>query len=181
MGSCLSAPVLEETQEASVSSGESKERQASSPAIALNLEAAPGSPVSGAEVGAGGQGLLPGSVYTLALSGMSDPLGSGTVNDLGNFGLSPGLGSLAPGAYSLRLTANASDGGVLVLVQDFSVDEAGLLVNVTEAMGSQTVTTSSPTLAQTGASSAVVVAGSLGLGFLVLGAIFQSVARRRLA
>lgn len=181
VGSCLSAPELEQTQEVSASNGESKERQASSPAIALNLEAAPGSPVSQAEVGAGGQGLLPGTAYTLGLSGRASPLGSGTVNDLGNFGLSPGLASLLPGTYSLRLAATAPGGGLLVLVQEFVVDEEGLVTSISEASGSQQVTTSSPVLARTGASTGLAFTGSLGLGFLILGGILHLVARQRQA
>ena len=116
----------------------SRERQASAPAIHLDLQANVGDRVSGAPVVVGGEGLSAGSTMTLVVRSTPQTLVSGRVSSLGNFSTRASLPALSPGSHTLTLTGTAPDGAVLTLVQGFVVGADGTFTSIGQPTGSQT-------------------------------------------
>lgn len=116
----------------------SRERQASAPAIHLDLQANVGDRVSGAPVVVGGEGLSAGSSMTLVVRSTPQTLVSGRVSSLGNFSTRASLPALSPGSHTLTLTGTAPDGAVLTLVQGFVVGADGTFTSIGQPAGSQT-------------------------------------------
>lgn len=117
---------------------QSRERQASAPAIHLDLQANVGDRVSGAPVVVGGEGLSAGSSMTLVVRSTPQTLVSGRVSSLGNFSTRASLPALSPGSHTLTLTGTAPDGAVLTLVQGFVVGADGTFTSIGQPAGSQT-------------------------------------------
>jgi hypothetical protein len=147
----------------------------SAPAIHLNLEAKPGDSASGAPVVTGGQGLKPGSTYTLILREPAVSLRSGVVEGSGGFTFRDSLpAGLAPGSYTITLTAVGADGSTLILTQSFTIAADGTFSVVGPVTGKVT-----PTLASTGLDGPLALGvTSVGAFLLLLGAMLV-LARRR--
>ena len=156
------------------SSSSKRERQASSPAIALDFQGQVGDPVAGAAVVTGGEGLAPGSTLTLVVRSTPQTLATGTVSDLGNFSTRAQLPALPPGNHTLTLTGIAPDGSTLSLVQSFTVGANGTITALGAPSGTQV-----GGLAATGPSDALgLMAGSV-VALLVLGAGLTLVRARK--
>ena len=141
-----------------------RERQASSPALHLDLQAIVGEPVIGAPVILGGQGLAPGSTMTLVLRSTPQTLAQGTVSALGNFSRRAQLPAIPAGQHTLTLTGTAPDGSLFSLVQAFTVGSDGTFVTIGAPAG-----THMGGLAATGPTTALHWTGAVGLGALTLG------------
>jgi hypothetical protein len=101
---------------------------ASSPGIMLDFQGAAGNPVAGSQIHIGGTGILASSPYTLTLRSPQRVLDSGNTNAGGEFWNAVGLpAGLAPGTYTLSLTALGADGSPLAVTKTFIVSAAGTL------------------------------------------------------
>jgi len=147
----------------------------SSPAIHLDLQAKPGDTVSGAPVVTGAQGLKPGSTYTLVLREPAVTLRTGVAGASGGFSFKDILpAGLAPGIYTITLTAMGADGSTLVLTQSFTIAANGTFSVVGPVTGKATAS-----LAATGVDGPLALgAGSVAALLVVLGAVLV-IARRR--
>jgi hypothetical protein len=154
----------------------SKEPDASAtPGIHLDVQASVGSPVAGASVVIGGQGLQPGSAYSLVVRSTPITVVSGVASGTGSFSKRVTLpAGIAPGNHTITLRATGSDGSALVLTQSFTVAANGTF----SALGAVTGSTTAG-LAVTG------VNGPLALGVMSLATLLMlagaglMVARRR--
>ena len=146
------------------SSGSSPEKQASSPAIHLDLQAAVGQQVAGTTVVVGGQGLAPGSTMTLVVRSTPQTLVRGTVSSLGNFSAKINLPALAPGSHTLTLSGTAPDGSLVTLTQGFTISATGTFSALGTVAGGQTTG-----LAVTGPAASLMWSGIAGLGLLFAG------------
>lgn len=136
------------------------------PAIHLDLKAEVGNRVAGAPVLLEGQGLKPGSPYSITVKSHPTILLAQAVRDSGRFSHTVSMpAGIAPGVHTITLSAVSSDGQLLVLSQAFTVGSSGEFV----ALG--LVSSRIPReLAPTGADSSLIVGiGLLALGFLVSG------------
>lgn len=147
-----------------------------SPAVHLDLKAKVGTSVAGTQVLAEGEGLKPGSPYSLIVRSTPVNLTSGTVSQGGRFShtLSMPTG-ISSGVHTITLTATGSGGQHLTLSQAFTVGPSGEFV----ALG--------PVLSQTARGLAVTGSNfSLGAGIgsvasiLLLGGLTLALARKRL-
>jgi hypothetical protein len=146
-----------------------------SPAIHLDLKAKTGDVVAGSSVLMEGQGLAPGSEYSLVVRSTPVTVKSGVVTRGGTFSHTVTLPEgIAPGVHTITLTATGSDGGSLTLTQSFTVASNGTF----SALGSVTGQV-------TGGLAATGVDGPLALGATSLAALLVLVgagllvARRR--
>lgn len=148
------------------------------PRIHLDLIAKAGDVVAGAPVLIEGQGLQPGSAYSLVMRSTPTTVTTGTVSSGGRFSttvnLPPGI---APGTHTITLTAIGSDGSTLSLVTTFVVSSAGTFASISPGVGSVV-----GGLAATGPnSSALSLAAASSLALVALGlAVFAS-SRRKVA
>jgi hypothetical protein len=145
------------------------------PGIHLDVQASVGSPVAGASVVIGGQGLQPGSAYSLVVRSNPMTVTSGVASGTGSFSQRVTLpAGIAPGNHTITLRATGSDGSALVLSQSFTVAADGTF----SALGAVTGST-------TGGLAVTGVNGPLGLGMMSLAALMVFVgaglilARRR--
>ena len=169
-----SSPCLVPQSESGAPANEpAAERRASSPAIHLDLQVTVGQQISGAPVVIGGEGLAGGSDYSLVVRSTPQTVDSGKASPLGNFSKRVSMPALAPGSYTLTLTAVAPDGSSLSLVQGFTVGADGTVT----AMGSLAGSTGSA-LAATG-SEPMVMLWSVGLAMLMMVAGASAVAASR--
>ena len=145
-------------------SGSSPEKQASSPAIHLDLQATVGQQVAGTTVVVGGQGLAPGSTMTLVVRSTPQTLVTGTVSSLGNFSTKIDLPALAPGSHTLTLSGTAPDGSLVTLTQGFTISATGTFSALGTVTGGQTTG-----LAVTGPGASLMWSGIAGLGLLFAG------------
>lgn len=152
----------------------SREREASSPAIHLDVQGVVGQPVEGTTVVTGGQGLAPGSTKTLVVRSTPQTLATATTNNLGNFSTQVSLPALPPGSHSVTLTAIASDGSTLSLVKQLSVGSSGIILAISEASGTRV-----GGLAATGPSETLMW-GALGTLGLLLAGVLMATARGHL-
>jgi len=157
------------------SSGSSGPDASATPGIHLDVQASVGSPVAGASVVIGGQGLQPGSAYSLVVRSNPITVTSGVASGTGSFSQRVTLpAGIAPGNHTITLRATGSDGSALVLTQSFTVAADGTF----SALGAVTGST-------TGGLAVTGVNGPLGLGMMSLAALMVfvglglMVARRR--
>jgi hypothetical protein len=149
---------------------------ATQPAIHLDLQATSGDVVAGAPVLIEGQGLQPGSAYSVVLRSTPVTVKTGTVSGGGSFSNVVNLpAGIAPGTHTLTLTAIGANGSTLSLVTTFVVTNAGTFSSITP--GSGTVVGG---LAATGPNSSAL---TLGLGssmlLLALGVAAFTLGRRK--
>jgi hypothetical protein len=148
----------------------------SSPQIHLDLQSESGDFVFGAPVLIEGQGLRPGSAYSLVLRSQPVIVKTGTVSGGGTFSNTVNLPTgIAPGTHTITLTAIGSDGSTLSLVTTFGVSKTGTFTNISPGVG-----TVARGLAATGPNSAELSRGlALSLALLVLGlAVRASLGRK---
>ena len=145
-------------------SGSSPEKQASAPAIHLDLQATVGQQVAGTTVVVGGQGLASGSTMTLVVRSTPQTLVRGTVSSLGNFSTKINLPALASGSHTLTLSGTAPDGSLVTLTQGFTISATGTFSALGTVAGGQTTG-----LAVTGPAASVMWSGIAGLGLLFAG------------
>lgn len=150
--------------DSSQTEGSASEKQASSPAIHLDLQATVGQQVTGRTVVVGGQGLAPGSTMTLIVRSTPQTLVTGRVNSLGNFSTKINLPALAPGSHALTLTGTAPNGSLVTLTQGFTISATGTFSALGPVTGGQTLG-----LAATGPAASVMWSGIAGLGLLFAG------------
>jgi hypothetical protein len=147
-----------------------------SPAIHLDLKAKAGDVVAGAPVLIEGQGLKPGSTYSLVMRSTPTTVTTGTVSSGGRFSTTVNLPSgIAPGNHTITLTAIGSDGSTLSLVTTFVVSSAGTFTSISPGVGSVV-----GGLAATGPNSSALSLGvASSLALLALGlAVFASSRRK---
>lgn len=146
------------------------------PAIHLDLKAKAGEVVAGAPVLIEGQGLRPGSTYSLVVRSTPVTVATGTVSGGGRFSTTVNLpAGIAPGNHTITLTAIGSDGSTLSLVTTFVVSNAGTFTSISPGVGSVV-----GGLAATGPNSAALSLGvASSLALLALGfAAFASSKRK---
>lgn len=153
-----------ETDGSTSASGSSPEKQASSPAIHLDLQATVGQQVEGAPVVIGGQGLAPGSTMTLVVRSTPQTLATGTMSALGNWSTKINLPALPSGSHTLTLTGTAPDGSIVTLTQGFTISTTGTFTALDTVASGQTVG-----LAATGPAAHLMWSGIAGLGLLLAG------------
>lgn len=149
-----------------------------SPAIHLDLKAKAGDEVAGAPVLIEGQGLQPGSTYSLVMRSTPTTVTTGTVSGGGRFSTTVNLpAGIAPGNHTITLTAIGSDGSTLSLVTTFVVSSAGTFTSISPGAGSVV-----GGLAATGPNSSALSLGvASSLALLVLGFTAVASARRKAA
>jgi hypothetical protein len=159
----------------STSGGGTSSSASVSPAIHMDVKAKTGDLVAGAPVLMEGQGLKPGSAYSLVVRSTPVTVKSGVVTSAGTFSHTVTLpAGIAPGNHTITLRATGSDGSALVLTQSFTVAANGTF----SALGAVTGST-------TGGLAVTGVNGPLGLGMMSLAALMVFVgaglilARRR--
>jgi hypothetical protein len=167
-------PVTASAPGSSSSSGSSSASSAA-PAIHLDVQASVGSPVAGAPVVIGGQGLQPGSAYSLVVRSNPVTVTSGVASSSGSFSQRVTLpAGIAPGNHTITLTGIGSGGETLVLTQSFTVAANGTFSAIGPVTGSTT-----GGLAVTGVNPAGFL-GGIGLaGMLALLGVSLLVAKRR--
>jgi len=148
-----------------------------SPAIHLDLKAKVGTSVGGTQVLMEGQGLRPGSSYSLVVRSNPVTVKSGAVSQGGRFSHTLSMPEgIATGAHTITLTATGSGGQQLTLSQSFNVGSSGEFV----ALG-PVLSQDARGLAATGPESSLVVGiGSLSLILLASG-LALALARKRWA
>ena len=145
-------------------------------AIHLDLLATAGVNVASASALLEGQGLLPGSTYSLRLGPGGQSLKSGQVSRSGGFSYEVPLPlGLAPGNYFLELSATGRDGASLVLSQGFTVGPQG---NITQVFPGKTGSGFHTGLAATGPSSSLPLSLSVVLVLLLFGAMSVGLSRK---
>jgi hypothetical protein len=148
-----------------------------SPAIHLDLKAKIGTSVGGTQVLMEGQGLRPGSSYSLVVRSNPVTVKSGTVSQGGRFSHTLSMpAGISSGAHTITLTATGSGAQQLTLSQSFTVGSSGEFV----ALG-PVLSQDARGLAATGPESSIVVGiGSLSLILLASG-LALALARKRWA
>jgi hypothetical protein len=148
--------------------------------IHLDLLAGPGSRVEFAPVLMEGQGLLPGSTYSLRLGPGGQSLKSGQVSSGGRFSHQiPLSAGLAPGTYFVELSAIGRDGAILVLNQSFTVGVGGVITQVVDGMPGSGFQSA---LAATGPSDTALGLGGLSAVLMgLVGAALLLIARRQVS
>jgi hypothetical protein len=158
-------------------SGAAAAQTSSQQAIHLELLGSAGTRVDATSALIEGQGLLPGSTYSLRLGPGGQSLKSGQVLSGGRFShqipLPPGL---APGTYFVELQATGRDGAVLVLSQRFAVGTGGVLSQVSPAAPGSSFQGS---LANTGPDAALSLSLGVSITLFLLGFVSLWVARSR--
>jgi len=147
-----------------------------SPAIHMDLKATVGNLVAGAPVLMEGEGLKPGSAYSLIVRSNPHTLMAGTVSEAGRFSHTVRMpAGIAPGLHTITFSAVGSGGQQIFLSQAFTVGNSGEFA----ALGS--VSGQNPRgLAATGVGPSLLSKfGLLTLGLLAIGAAF-SLAHQRL-
>lgn len=149
-----------------------------SPAIHLDLKAKAGDVVAGAPVLIEGQGLRPGSTYSLVMRSTPTTVTTGTVSSGGRFSTTVNLPSgIAPGNHTITLTAIGSDGSTLSLVTTFVVSSTGTFTSISPGVGSVV-----GGLAATGPDSSALSLGvASSLAVLALGLAVLVSSRRKTA
>lgn len=160
----------------SSSSSAAVETSVSNPAIHLDLQAGIGQQGPNAPVLMEGEGLLPGSAYSLTLREPSRVIQSGSANTGGRFSHVVNLPSdLKPGSYSITLSAIGTSGESLVLIQSFRISGDGSFEHI-----GPVVPTVDGGLAKTGPDSSVVLGGfALAVLVTLLGVALAVTSRRR--
>ena len=146
-----------------------------SPAIHLELKAKVSDRVAGAPVLMEGQGLKPGSSYSLVVRSTPVTVKSGVVSSGGSFSHTVNMPSgVAPGVHTITLSGVGAGGERLVLTQPFTVAANGTFSAIGPVTGKV-----SGGLAATGPSEALLLGGgSLAALLLVAGASLL-IARRQ--
>jgi hypothetical protein len=159
-------------------SGGSSAQESVRPAIHLDLQAKIGDASGGSKVLIEGQGLKPGSSYSLVLGPSASIVQSGLASNGGRFSQFVSLPSgLAPGTYTITLTAIGADGSTLTLVTTFVVSSAGTFTSISPGVGQGV-----GGLAVTGSSAQALQLGlAFSLTLLVLGLTAMVSSRRRSA
>lgn len=149
-----------------------------SPAIHLDLKATARDVVAGAPVLIEGQGLQPGSAYSLVMRSTPTTVTTGTVSSGGRFSTTVNLpAGIAPGNHTITLTAIGSDGSTLSLVTTFVVSSAGTFTSISPGVGS--VVGGLAATGPNGSALSLGVASSFAL--LVLGLAAFASSRRKTA
>jgi hypothetical protein len=153
----------------------SSSSSSNSPAIHLELKAKVSDRVAGAPVLMEGQGLKPGSSYSLVVRSTPVTVKSGVVSSGGLFSHNVNMPSgVAPGVHTITLSGVGAGGERLVLTQSFTVAANGTFSAIGPVTGRVT-----GGLAATGPSEALLVGGgSLAALLLVVGASIL-IARRQ--
>ena len=156
--------------------GATSESSVSNPAVHLDLQARVGQQGANTPVLMEGEGLRPGSTYSLTLREPSRVIQSGSANTGGRFSHVVNVPSdLKPGSYSITLSAIGKSGESLVLIQSFRIGADGSF----EYIGSA-VPTVKGGLAQTGPDSSAVLGGfALALLATLVGVALAVTSRRR--
>jgi hypothetical protein len=145
------------------------------PATHLDLQARVGQAGASTPVLMEGEGLRPGSAYSLTLREPSRVIQSGNANTGGRFSHLVNLPSdLKPGSYTITLSAIGKNGESLVLTQSFRIAADGRFSQIGAA-----VPTVKGGLAQTGARSSVVLGGFAIAALATLAGMALSVTSRR--
>jgi hypothetical protein len=145
------------------------------PALHMNLKAKTGDVVAGSSVLMEGQGLKPGSAYSLVVRSTPVTVKSGVVSGGGTFSHTVGLpAGIAPGVHTITLTGTGPGGENLVLTQSFTVASNGTF----SAIGSVTGQVSGG-LAATGVDGPLALGATSLAALLVLVGAGLMVARRR--
>lgn len=160
---------------AAANTGDGQIGATSSPRIHLDLQAQSGDLVSGAPLLIEGQGLKPGSAYSLVVRSTPVTVTTGTVSSGGRFSNVVNLpAGIAPGTHTVTLTAIGSDGSTLSLVTTFVVSSSGTFTSISAGVG-----TVVGGLAATGPNTSAL---TLGLGssavLLALGVAVFALSRR---
>jgi len=146
----------------------------SSPAIHLELKAKVADVVAGAPVLMEGQGLKPGSSYSLVVRSTPVTVKSGVASPSGTFSHTVGLpAGIAPGVHTITLTGTGPGGETLVLTQSFTVASNGTFSAIGSVTGQVT-----GGLAVTGPSEALLLGGGSLAALLLLLGVSLVVARR---
>jgi hypothetical protein len=161
---------------ATESSSSTTERSVSNPAIHLDLQARLGQQGANAPVLMEGEGLRPGTAYSLALQEPLRIIQSGSASTGGRFSHLVNVPSdLKPGSYRITLTAIGTSGESLVLVQSFRIGADGSFAYIGSA-----VPTFKGGLAQTGPDSAEALGGfAFALLATLVGVALAVTSRRR--
>lgn len=134
------------------------------PATHLDLKARTGQPGAGTPVLMEGEGLLPGSAYSLVLREPARVIRSGTANTGGRFSHLEALpADLKPGSYTITLSAIGKNGESLVLTQSFRIGSNGSFTQI-----GTPVPTVKGGLAQTGPNPALILGGLSLAGIVAL-------------
>lgn len=143
------------------------------PALHMELRSQVGRQVTGTVVLTEGQGLNPGSDYSLVMRSTPVTLKADKVSSGGRFSHLVGLpGNLPPGEHSLTLTAVGTDGNVLELVTRFVVSDSGTFLSISPTSASTrtglaaTGPDPAPLMIGFGSSLVLVALGSAIFGFL---------------
>lgn len=138
----------------------------SGPRIHLDLQAKSGDRAAGAPILIEGQGLKPGSTYSLILRSTPVTVKTAQVSSGGTFSKTVNMPSaIAPGTHTITLTAIGLDGSTLSLVTTFVVSSAGTVTSISQGVG-----TVVGGLAATGPNSSLLSWGlAASLALLLLG------------
>jgi len=159
----------------SSSSSSSSSLASASPALHMDLKAKTGDVVAGAPVLMEGQGLKPGSAYSLVVRSTPVTVKSGVASPSGTFSHTVGLpAGIAPGVHTITLTGTGPGGENLVLTQSFTVASNGTF----SALGSVTGQVTGG-LAATGVNGPFALGATSLAALLVLVGAGLLVARRR--
>jgi hypothetical protein len=146
-----------------------------SPAIHLELKAKVADVVAGAPVLMEGQGLKPGSSYSLVVRSTPVTVKSGVASPSGTFSHTVGLpAGIAPGVHTITLTGTGPGGETLVLTQSFTVAPNGTFSAIGSVTGQVT-----GGLAATGVDGPLALGATSIAALLVLVGVALMVARRR--
>jgi len=145
------------------------------PAINKDLKVKTGDLVAGSSVLIEGQGLRPGSAYSLVVRSTPVTVKSGVVTGGGTFSHTVTLPSgISPGVHTITLSATGSDGSALVLTQSFTVATNGTFSAIGVVTGQV-----SGGLASTGVDGSLALGATSLAALLVLVGVGLMVARRR--
>jgi hypothetical protein len=141
----------------------------------MDLKAKTGDVVGGASVLMEGQGLAPGSAYSLVVRSTPVTVKSGVASPSGTFSHTVTLpAGIAPGVHTITLSATGSDGSSLMLTQSFTVATNGTFSAIGAVTGQVT-----GGLAATGVDGPLVLGATSLAALLVMVGVGLMVARRR--
>jgi hypothetical protein len=163
------------TAQSSGGGSSSSSLASASPALHMDLKAKTGDAVAGSSVLMEGQGLAPGSSYSLVVRSTPMTVKSGAVTGGGTFSHTVTLpAGIAPGVHTITLSATGSDGSALLLTQSFTVAPNGTF----SALGSVTGQVTGG-LAATGVDGPLTLGATSLAALMVLVGVALMVARRR--
>lgn len=150
---------------------------ANNPATHLDLQARLAQPAANTSVLMEGEGLRPGSSYSLTLREPTRVIKSGSTNSGGRFSHFVNLpADIRPGSYTITLSAIGKNGESLILTQSFTVGADGTFTKIGKA-----VPTVAGGLATTGPTDALVLGGGAVAALLTIVGASLLFARRRYA